>query len=170
MTDIPPMEFDWDGEHLTPLQPRRADRHYVVGESYWLAPYEARSARSHNHFFACLNEAWANLPEDMADQFPSPEHLRKKMLIKTGFRDERSVVCASKAEALRVAAFIDPLDGYAVVVVKESTVLHFTAKSQSQRAMGAKVFQESKEAVLGAVSKLIGVSTEALRANARQAA
>ncbi len=162
MTDIPPLMFDWDGEALHPAHPKRADQYYVVGESYRMAPYEERSVRSHSHFFASVHEAWLNLPEDLADQYPTEEHLRKKALVKAGYRDERSVVCGSHAEALRVAAFIKPIDDYAVVVVRENVVMHLTAKSQSVRAMGAKTFQESKSAGLDMIALMIGVTPEQL--------
>ena len=74
--------------------------------------------------------------------------MRKWALIRTGFRDERSIVCASKAEAERVAAFVKPMDDFAIVIAHEASVLVYTAKSQSMKAMGAKEFQRSKEAVL----------------------
>lgn len=170
MTDPIPLMFDWDGESFVPQRPKLADKYYVVGESYRLAPYEERSMRSHRYYFASVNEAWENLPEDLAERFPTSEHLRKFALIKAGFRDERSFVAASKAEAVRLAAFIDPIDDYAWVVVREATVTVYTAKSQSTRAMGKKAFGESKERVLDIVSAMIGTSKEALRQNADKAA
>ena len=88
------------------------------------------------------------MPERYGDAIPSVEHMRKWALIRTGYRDERSIVCASKAEAKRVAAFVKPMDDFAIVVVNEATVAVYTAKSQSQKAMGGKEFQKSKEAVL----------------------
>lgn len=170
MTDIPPLQFDWDGEAMIPRQSRRADQHYVVGETYWLQPYEPRSMRSHAHFFASVNDAWQHLPEHLAERFPTSEHLRKYCLIKAGFADERSVVCSSKAEAQRVAAFVKPLDAYAIVAVSEAVVTIYTAKSQSMRAMGKDDFQRSKEAVFAVIAKLIGVTAEELKRNQQEAA
>ena len=158
-----PQPFRWSGDAMIPLRPRAADREYVVGEVYTLVPEELRSSASHRHFFAAVHEAWQNLPEDMADRFPTSEHLRKWALIKAGYRDERTIACSSKAEALRIAAFIKPMDSYAVVVVREKTVVCLTAKSQSARAMKKKEFQESKDAVLRVLSELLGVSTDELR-------
>ncbi len=122
-----------------------------------LAPVEDRSAASHRHYFAAINECWRSLSEELADQFASAEHLRKAALIKAGYRDERSIVCASHAEALRVAAFIRPLDDYAIVSVVGSTVVQLTAKSQSQKAMGKEVFGASKEAVFNVLAEMLGV-------------
>ena len=126
--------------------------------------------RSHRFYFASVNEAWKNLPEDMAERYPTSDHLRKWALIKAGYRDERSIVASSKAEALRIAAFIRPMDEYAVVVVREAVVRVYTAKSQSTRAMGKAEFGASKEKVLDILSAMIGTSRDALVANAGQSA
>lgn len=166
MTGAPPLLCRWDGEHFTPAGPhwaRMADKHFVVGALYPLEAREDRSVASHRHFFAAVNEAWQNLPDDLAARFPSPDHLRKWALIKSGYRDERSIVCASKAEAQRVAAFVKPIDGFAVVIVSAAVVTLYTAKSQSVRAMGKEEFGKSKDAVLDALATLIGTSADELR-------
>ena len=92
------------------------------------------------------------------------------MLIRAGYRDERTIVAASMAEAQRIASFVRPLDEYAVVQVHEATVSVYTAKSQSARAMGKAAFQQSKRDVLDALSEMIGVERKALDANAGKAA
>jgi len=135
----------------------RADKDYVVGEVYKLVEHHDRSQVSHNHYFAVIGEAWSNLPDRLLEEYPSAEHLRKKLLVRAGYADERSIVCASKAEAQRVAAFVKPMDEYAVVTVREAVVRVYTAQSQAAKAMGAKVFQESKQAVLDALDDLLGV-------------
>lgn len=140
-----------------------------AGEVVTLERREERSSASHNHYFAAINEAWANLRESDAQRFKSPEHLRKWALIRAGFHDERSIVCASKAEALRLAAFMSPLDEYAVVVPSEAVVTVYTAKSQSMKAMGKDSFQRSKDAVLSILAALIEVEPEALSSAAKGA-
>lgn len=166
MSALPPtLPCQWDGEHFIPAGAqwaRVADRHFVVGQIYPLEVREDRSGVSHRHYFAAIHEAWQNLPEDVAERFPTSEHLRKYALIKAGFRDERSVVCGSKAEAQRVAAFIKPIDDYAVVVSQDAVVVIFTAKSQSVKAMGKADFQRSKDAVLDILAGLIGTTPHAL--------
>ena len=164
------MRFRWNGLAMVPLHPGVAKRQYEDGESYWLEARQERSINSHNHFFASLTEGWNNLPEHEAERYPSPDHLRRWLLIRAGYYDERTIVVGSKAEAQRVAAFVRPLDDYAVVVAKEATVSVFTAKSQSMRAMGRAEFQRSKDAVLDALANMIGVERKALEANAGQAA
>lgn len=156
---IYPIHFRWDGEAMRPLNPRAADRQYVVGETYRLENREDRSEASHRQYFAALHEAWMNLPEHLAAQFATEEHLRKYALIRAGYRDERSVIAGSKAEAQRVAAFIRPMDEYAVVSVSGSAVVVLTAKSQSMRAMGKAEFQRSKDAVLDVLAQMIGLSS-----------
>lgn len=167
-----PVIFHWNGEAMSPLPrfARQCDKQFIVGENYRLEVVEERSANSHRHYFACINEAWANLREDYAERFPSPDHLRKFALIKAGFRDERTFVAASKAEAQRLAAFVKPMDEFAVVIVHEATVTVYTAKSQSLRAMGKAEFQRSKNAVLDVVAQMTGASVDDLAAAARRAA
>lgn len=162
MNTIPPLYFQWDGESMIPKIPRLADKHFVVGETYSLIPHEDRSAASHRHYFASINEAHQNLPEDLAERLPTPEALRKYALIRAGFRNERSIACASKAEAQRVAAFVKPMDEFAIVTVENALVTVYTAKSQSMRAMGKKVFSESKDAVLRIISEMIGTDAASL--------
>lgn len=155
-----PLMFQWNGEAFVPASAywaRRADLVYVVGEHYKLVEHHDRSANSHRHFFAVVNDAWQTLPDHLLEQYPSSEHLRKKALIWKGYRDERSIVCASGAEAQRVAAFIKPMDDFAVVTVKDAVVRVWTAKSQSTKAMGAKEFQQSKSDVLDFLDDLLGV-------------
>lgn len=147
---------------MIPLHPRRADKTFVVGQRYSLVQYEERSSASHNHEFAWLKESWLSLPEHLADRFPSPEHLRKWALIRAGYSDSHTITCRSKAEAIRVAAFIRPIDEFAVVIVQRTTVTRFTAKSQSKRAMGAKEFYESKERIMEVVALMLNVDPQEL--------
>ncbi len=170
MTAARIQRFRWDGEAMIPLYPGVAARQYEKGEVYPLEVREDRSANSHRHYFAAVNEGWQNLPEIETERFPSPDHLRRWLLIKAGYYDERTIVVGSKAEAQRVAAFVKPMDAYAVVVAKEATVVVFTAKSQSMKAMGKADFQRSKDAVLELLAEMIGVERKALDRNAGGAA
>lgn len=158
-----PQPFRWSGEAMIPLRPRAADRAYVIGQEYTLEAIEPRSSAQHKFYFASVAECWRNLPDYIADEFPDSETLRKKALIRCGYRDERSIVCASKAEAIRVAAFIAPMDRYAIVVQVNAVVRVWTARSQSVRAMGKKEFAESVEKVLAFCADLIGVTPDQLK-------
>jgi len=156
------MQFQWTGEAMIPRLPRHADRLFTVGQVYTLVEQAERSSASHRHYFALINEAFNSLPEHIADRWSTPDHLRKWCLIRAGYRDERSIVCASKAEALRVKSFIRPIDDFAVVVASEAVVTVYTAKSQSVKAMGRAEFQASKDAVITALADLIGVEPATL--------
>lgn len=126
-----------------------------------------RSDPSHRHEFAAIAEAWKNLPERFHQEpwAQSPEHLRKYCLIRAGFCNTQTFACASNAEAQRWAANLRPLDEYSIVVVQGATVLRFTAQSQSKRAMGAKRFQESKQAILDLLDDMIGVERGTVQQN-----
>lgn len=167
-----PILFSWDGESMTPHKRFQieCDRAFVIGETYRMTVQEHRSQASHSHYFAAIHEAWMNLPELTAERFPTAEHLRKYALIKAGYRDERSIVCNSKAEALRIAAFIRPMDEFCIVTTHEAVVTVWTAKSQSKAAMGKQVFQESKNKVLDVLAEMIGVQPETLTRNVGRAA
>ena len=147
----------WTGEAFEPLPGfrKRADAAFVVGQVYHMETVEERTARTHKHYFACVNEAWQSLPEDFAERFATPDHFRKFALIKAGFADSRQIVAASRSEALRLAAFIRPIDEYAVVSVSEAVVTVWTAQSQSLRAMGKERFKASKDGVLAAIEDLL---------------
>lgn len=174
MSEAPPILCRWDGDAFVPVGrfARTADDHYVVGETYQIVQHQERSRKTHNHFFAEVTEAWQNLPERYAGEpwAQSPEHLRRYALIKAGFCDTQTFVASSRAEAIRLAAFLRPVDEYSIVTTEGSTVTRYTAKSQSMRAMGKHAFRDSKNAVLDILADLIAVEPGALAANAGQAA
>lgn len=147
---------------------KEADAEYVVGEVYRFTRYEERSEASHRHFFAAVAEAWANLPEHDAWQFPNPESLRHRALIRTGYFTQRQYVAKSRAEAERVAVFFCKPDEIATITGNIVTFLE--AESQSYASMGKKRFQESKAAVLSYCASLIGVEPETLSREAGKAA
>lgn len=173
MTEPAPIIYVWDADAgaMVPEGTRARHRTYELyqpGQRVALVPYEGeRSSPSHRHYFACVHFAWMNLREEYADRFPTAEHLRKWALIKAGYRDERTFVGSSKAEARRLAAFVKPMDDYAVVTVIEQVVTVYTAKSQAVRAMGKRMFQESKTAVLDVLVQMIDATREQLESTVR---
>lgn len=171
MNDRDLIECAWDGETFRPATPfmlRRAQERFGAGELVMMAAEEARSMRSHRHYFAALADLWANLPERYATEpwAQSTEHFRKFLLIRTGYSETTTYTCESKAEALRLAAAIRPLDEFGIVVARGMTVLRFTAQSQSVKAMG-RVFQASKTATLDLAETIVaGGDLPALRSAA----
>jgi hypothetical protein len=144
---------------MLPLDSRAAEKAFQLGRTYRLEPWMDRSPASQAHYFATINDAFDKLPAHLAERFPSPDHLRKHALCMTGYCDQRSMECRSHAEALRVAAFLRPIDEYAVVNVSASTVVMLTARSQSARAMDRQTFGASKDAVLGYIASLVAPIT-----------
>lgn len=154
--------FEWDGEVMRPM-PRfhnLANSELVVGERYRCEVQEDRSWVSHKHQFAWLHDAWLTLPEHVATRFRNEDHLRKHALIAKGFCDSTSVSCATEEEAERWFGFLTKDDPYCVVVIKNHSLIRFTAQSQSMHAMGAKRFQASKQAVLDFVNDLLAMEPE----------
>ena len=151
--------YEWDGEAMRPL-PRfhnLANAEFVVGERYRCEVQEDRSSVSHKHQFAWLHEAWLTLPEHVAARFMNEDQLRKHGLISGGFCDSTTIVCASRAEAERWCKHLRSREPDTVVSINGNVLVQFTAWSQSRRAMDAKTFQRSKQAVLDYVEGLLGI-------------
>jgi hypothetical protein len=161
-----PILYLWDGQAMRPAAPafyRRCNEAFEAGKRYTLVEQEERSDQTHKHQFAWLREAWQSLPEKLTDQFPTPEHLRKKALIECGFYDETIIDVGTKTAALRVAVFLRTVDEFAHVVVREGLVVRRVAKSQSRRTMGKEEFARSKSAILDHIAALLEVDPERLR-------
>lgn len=160
MTDVLPMRYEGNGMFRC-LHPKRVT--LDVGTVHGWQMAEHRSKSSHDHFFAVINEAWKSLPEDMADDFPSPEHLRKWALIKAGFCSETRIVCANNSEAMTLATKAKAMDKYSVVAIDGKSVTIWTADSQRRDAMGRQAFQKAKERALHIISNLLGIDAVTLK-------
>src|SRR5208282_3243471 len=118
---VPPMWFVWtDGDVLAPDNVALARKHMVSGERYKLR--EGRSTETESHYFAVVEWAWDNLPEDKSAAFPDFHALRKRALIACGFANVRQLVVSTSADAIRAAAFVGAGDGYRAVSVHENVV------------------------------------------------
>lgn len=164
--------YTWTGDSFEPL-PRfgkQCDQQFVVGQRYTLEVVEQRSAESHRHYFAQLHDAWLNLPEDMAEELPTSEHLRAWGLIKAGFADKTVIKCASNDDAISAAKEFKKGEKIKIVEVSGRIVTIWTPHSQSTKAMGKAKFQDSKTKVLDAIAELIGVPSGEFRDHAGRAA
>src|SRR5262245_10190395 len=163
-----PFAARWNGEALVPCKGHamQCAAELVTGRVYRLALVEERSMQSHRHYFAAITEAWRNMSDAMINLFPTPEHLRKYALIKSGYCDVQTVAAGTSVAARQLAKFLRRVDDYLLVVVNGRMVTVYRAKSQSVRAMGRADFQKSKDAVLEVVSSLIDVPRDVLAANA----
>lgn len=170
MTEVPPpITFVWEGDCFRPAGKywqKLCDKHFVIGERKQLASVENRNMGRHAAFFATVHEAWLNLPDGLAAQYPSADALRYRALIQTGYCTMQTVTVASAAEARRIAMLFQPDDQYSVVIAKGNTVVKYKAMSQRVRAMGPKVFDKSVEDVLAWICQLLGVTLAELKANA----
>jgi hypothetical protein len=166
VTEItPPILWQWDGEALQPATGywRKAADHYLaVGQRYRMVEEAERSEVSHKHEFAWLKEAWNSLPDELLDQYPNSEILRKHGLIAKGHCTMTQHVCASVAEAERLAAILKPYDAYAIVRQRGPVVTVYKAVSQSKKAMGAAMFQRSKTDLMEFVGDMLGVDPETI--------
>jgi len=167
-----PIPFAWtDDGVMKPLDrfARLADKQFVVGEVYRLTVVEERSANSHRHYFAAVNEAWMNLPDDLALEFTSAERLRKRGLIATGHFTERRLTLSSPAEARKTVSFLmQRADDGTVFSVAGNIVIERTARSQSMGPNGMRKaeFQKSKQDVLDWIAAMLHISPNELSANA----
>lgn len=170
-----PVILQYEGEGVFRAPSRfvaaRCDRDYVIGERYRMAEEQERSMVSHRHEFAFVRHAWQSLPEQYAMEpwAQSEDHLRKYALIRTRFCTTEQFPCASRAEAIRLAAILRADDSYCLVTVAGAIVNRFRAESQSKRSMGAKRFHASKQAILEFLSDLIGVASETLARQSKAA-
>ena len=167
-----PFLTQWTGEAFKPIGRNARDciSKLTAKKMYRLEIVEERSQASHNFQFAWLADAWRNLPEDLADMYPTPEHLRKRALIQAGYFDETIIDTGNRAGALRVASAWRAKHDFALVIVRGTIVIVREAKSQSRRAMKGGNFEASKTAIMAIIAEMIGVTPEELERNAGVAA
>lgn len=168
-----PLPWIWTGSVMKPATPYtggQAAERFETGSRYMLVEHVDRSSKSERHYFAVIREGWKNLPERLGTRFPSPEHLRKWALIHAGYRNERTFACETPEEAARLAVWLRQAVPYAVLIVSDDVIIEHTAKSQRRRAMEKDEFQASKDAVLGIIAGMVGVTVEDLSSNAGRAA
>lgn len=151
----------WDAQYEcfrpTPRFRKACNAEFVDEVMYRVDVRDERSEASHRHLFAMVKEAWLNLPEDLALEFATPEHLRKRALIETGHFDERRFACADPVEARNLVRFMKPVDEYAVYAVAGSVVIERRAKSIATKAMNRAAFKQAKDDIITYCEKLIGV-------------
>jgi hypothetical protein len=182
---IVPVVFDWkkldvciEGGEVVSLRAmvpqtryvKVAERQYHEGEEYPLTILETRSRASHNQFFAAVHEAYLNLPENIKNRWENEDHLRKWVLIETGWYTEREHEFATPYAAKNFAAHHDedyhgeycrmfhPKKGRKIILRR--------AKSQSAKAMGKDAFEKSKRDVLDYLGTLTGTTRAQLNENA----
>lgn len=163
--------WEWDGDAMVPLPrfTKQANDEYVVGYKYVLTaetPEDQRSRAAHARFFATIKDTyWMNLPEryQFEPWAASPQFLRHRALIETGWFVPDEYVCASHAEAMRWLTMLPPptdKDGKPVYyqrTVAGSVLVQRRPRSQAYRSMKKAEFQQSCADVEGFLDELIGV-------------
>jgi hypothetical protein len=152
-----------------------AGRQFHEGEEYPLVVLEARSRSSHNHYFAAVGEAFQNLPENIAARWPTAEHLRKWVLIETGWFEEKEFEMPDQKSAYRLGKFIRTENDHARISIHAigggvHKVIVRVAKSQSAAAMPKQTFEDSKRDVLDYLASMIDVKRSDLNKAARRSA
>jgi hypothetical protein len=169
-----PLLYVWDGAAMTPMPHFRklAGEAFKVGRLYRLAEAEPRSATSHRHYFAVINEAWLNMPETEREQWLTPDELRKWCLTFTGWRTIREYPARTETEAIRVMKYLQGDERYSRVEVDRETniVRQIIPMSQSEPAMSRTDFQKSKDDVFRVLAEKLGVDVDTLTREAGNAA
>lgn len=170
--ELETIAFVWDGSAMIPLDRFRglARRQYRPGTEYALSVWRGRSDISHRHYFACLKQAWLNLPEEWAQEFPSPEYLRKWCLIREGYATHRQFACATPDDVRNAIDMIRDIDPYASIRVRDRVIDAWFAASQDHASMNHEKFQESKDRVFGRVAGMLGITVAELAKNAKETA
>lgn len=121
-----------------------------------------RSQASHNHAFAAIKDCFDSLPASHA-QAPyaaSADAFRKHGLIATGHCDVDTLAMPTPDAAKQAAPIIAKLarkaHGYALTVVRGQLIVCSTPHSQSYRAMGKVMFEQSKADVLNWAMGILG--------------
>ncbi len=141
-----------------------------AGSEHVLEAISERSMASHSQFFAAVNDAFNNLPENVSARWPTAQHFRKWCLIECGYFEEKEIVCLSEQRAAETALFVRDLDEYARIHVHGHTVLVRRAKSQSRGKMQKDEFEASKKAVLDLAEQFVGVSRSQMMKHAGRSA
>lgn len=180
MTVAAPVKFLWTADGImAPVKGylARAETQFEVGKVYQLEVREERSSQEHNHYFATLADAHANLSERATEKLKTPDHLRKWALIETNWYDEVVTDCGTHEVALRMATFTRRMDDYCEVRLRaaedggeKKLLVVRSAKSQSMKSMDKESFRKSKQDVLDLLSDMIGVNRLVLERYGRQGA
>lgn len=162
--------FVWDGSVMVPLDRFRAlaRRQFRPGHEYPLSVWKGRSDKSHGHYFICVKKAYDNLPEEWAQEFISPTHMRKWCLIEENYCTTRQIACATPEDVEAAKEMALDKDPYAVIEIRENVVQAWFAESQDHVSMDHDRFQMSKDAVLGRLAGMIGVTVAELTRNAKE--
>lgn len=149
---------------------KRCDELFADGEQVLMHEDKERSSPSHRQFFAVLNDAYANLPEIEAKQYPTKEIFRGMLLIEAGHFMERRFCAETANEAERIATFLKSDDRVQVIVVQDTWVVERTPVSQSFDKMDHTTFQKVRDDIIAMCADKLGITVEELMTHGGHAA
>lgn len=137
---------------------------YTAGMGYLLEPATLGSTPFERAFFASVNTAWQNLSDDrQREEYPTPDHLRKRALIKCGFHRTSEIVFDTDKDARRAAATAKLDDEYCVVVVSGNVMRKYVAESMKVRTkQDRERFKLMADAVLQLLAATLGTTKKEL--------
>lgn len=170
-----PLLYAWTGEAMEPISSHYgiARRQFKVGGVYRLGIVEHRSMDSHKQFFAVINEAFANLPDEVRREIgvTSEDELRKWALTHTGHSNVTEYPARSLAEARRVMRLLkEQLSGYFRIEVNDRMLRVYEPHSMEFAKMDRRTFQRAKDDVFIVLASMLGVPIDDLIKNAGRAA
>lgn len=168
----PQIIYDCTGDGLKPVARHRDlfARLFEAGKRYLLIEFNERSRDTHDHFFATVTGYWHQWPENYERELPSPDHLRKHALIRTGHYIQSVMAHASAMTAAAyVRDFLHYVD-YAEGSISGATTVMRIAKTQRKKVMEAVEFQKSKQDVLDFCQAVTGIAPEDMEREAKKGA
>lgn len=123
-----------------------------------------RSPKAHRHFFAVIDAAHENWPEDHEFQPTSPEHLRAWLLVRTGYADTignlldmRRPTMEKLEDFLEMCLVAMKNRGYVFPAERDGYLEAHFPKSIAYAELDQKEFAPIAEAVFAEIEKHIGL-------------
>lgn len=126
-----------------------------------------RSPKHHRHFFAIIDRAFANWPENHRHQPDNPEHLRAWLLVQAGHRDViHDNPDHPSAEFITAIVSRVRETGYAFPAVHCGALAVAFPRSINWETLDQKDFNPIAESVYAVIEDVLQVSIKELQANA----
>lgn len=169
-----PALFTYEGDGTFTAAPRfrdKLDAEFVCGATYVMEAVEERQAARDKAYHAEMRDAWANLPEHLAERFPNPTDFRRYCLAQCGFAHVSRMAMKTTKDAL---AALSVMAGLGIMASLDGAVL-VIVKPMSQKISGPDKMEKeerlrSYRMTLDYAASLIGTMSEDLQRNAREAA
>lgn len=132
----------------------------MVGKRIILNIAEPQNERKRAMFHATLRDIYANLRDDISDDFLDYDHFRYWCEIKKGYATQQDFVCKSEGEAQRLLTFLRAAgDKYTIFDVSGRVIRKWTAESTQRGRMRGERLNQLIDDVLDFASSLIGVQS-----------